>query len=304
MKVPYLKERRRAEMINMATEFSDAITQHLALPSLTARLHSGWLNSLYPLLALLQIFLAKKSTPNPSREFALEGARISGDGAIFLEAMNSFGASVGVNQAMQHAYAETIFSGFMEELRSDLLMAFVNGLMYSYRNSAICLRCSLEDLYRHLYYMDHPQEYRALREEREGEYAMKLSPLAFREYIKRTSYLKDFSKVNIFFGKKTIETDSDYFSVNENLYGSLSAAVHGASEDWFAAVQDAGSLKKNQEKEDKLTELSGKMVKMCIAFLIAAHRDIFASAGEYDKSIVLDAFSSIERKNFRQLLNI
>jgi hypothetical protein len=267
-------------------------------------LHSGWLNNLHPLLALLQIFLARKSATNPSREFALEGARSTGDGALFLEAMNSFSSSEGVNGAMRQAYSATIFSGFMEELRSDLLMAFVNGLMYSYRNSAICLRCSLEDLYRHLYYMDHPQEYYALREGREGEYSMKLSPMAFREYIKRTSYLKDFSQVNVAFEKKLSDSESDYFSINEGLYGSLSAAVHGASEDWFAAVQNAGSLQKNQDREDKLAELAGKLTKMCIAFLISAHRDIFAAAGDYDKSIVLDAFSALERKNLRRFLNL
>jgi hypothetical protein len=303
MKVPYLKERRRQEMTELATEFSNAILVNLDPTKLEPKLHSGWLNNLHPLFALLQLFLNNSNSLNPSREFALEGARQIGDGAIFLDSMNSFSASEPVIRAMQLAYSGTIFSGFMKELRSDLLMVFINSLSFSYRSAAISFRCALEDLYRHIYYMDHPQEYNALREGRESEYSLKLSPQAFREYLKRTTYLKNFSQVNTEFNAK-LELESDYFAVNEALYGALSAAVHGASEDWFAAIENASSLKLNCDKELKLADISNRFVKMSVSFLIAAHRDVFAAAGDYDKSIILDVFTPAERKSFRRFLNL
>ena len=306
MKVPYLKEKRRSEMTELATEFSLVISNNLEIGELSSRLHAGWLNNLHSLFALLQILLNSAHTLNPSREYALEGAKRTEDSELFLEAMKSFQASPEVLEKMRAAYSATIFSGFIAELRSDVLMVFVHGLMYSYRNAAISLRCALEDFYRHMYYMDHVQEYRALQEGRETEHGMHLSPLRFREYIRRTSYLQCFFEVTTDFALKTAGSDAemDLFGLNEELYASLSAAVHGASSEWFAAIQNAKSLQHNLEKENKLQALCSKFSKMCIAFLIAAHRDVFSSVGDYDKSIILDIFSLEERKNFRHLLNL
>jgi len=303
MKVPYLKKKRKAELIELSTQFSVAISKNLSPVGFPTRLESSWLNDFYPLFALLELLLNKRVDINVSREYALEGARSSGDMGAFLEAINSFNASPRVTQALRRAHSETIFSGFIEELRSDVLMAFINALMYSYRGSAIHLRCALEDLYRHLYYMDHPEEYRALQERRETEHSLKLSPLAFRDYLRRASYLQRFTSVSISF-KAKIENEMDLFGLNDMLYAQLSSAVHGASSDWFAAIQNASSLQVNSDRESKLANLGCNLAKMCIAFLIAAHRDIFLAAGDYDKSIVFEIFSENEKSSIRSLLNV
>jgi len=307
MKVPYLKKKRREEMGALAAEFGAAIATNLAPLTLEGKLKTGWQANFYPVLALLQILLNSRHTIlNPSREYALEGAKQKQDGELFLEALNAFQSAPNVAEAMQFAYTRTIFSGFIEELRSDLLMVYLHSLTYSYRSAAIGLRCALEDLYRHLFYMDHPQEFMALNEKRATEYNMDLSPIRFREYARRTSYLRCYSEVDVFFAPKPADstTAMDLFGLNEELYGSLSAAVHGASKDWFAAIQNAASLKENPEKELKLASLCSQFSKLVVAFLIAAHRDIFSSAGDYDKSIVLELYTLEERKNFRRLLNL
>lgn len=303
MKVPFLNKKRKAELIELSTQFSAAINKNLSPTNFSKRFDSGWLNDFYPFFALLEILLNKRININPSREYALEGARLSGDTGAFLEAINSFNASPRVHKALRKAHSETIFSGFIEELRSDSIMAFINSLMYGYRGSAISLRCALEDLYRHLYYMDHPEEYRALVEKRETEHSLKLSPLAFREYLRKASYLQKFSTVSTSFCIKE-EKDMDLFGLNDTLYAQLSSAVHGASSDWFAAIQNSSSLQFNEDREKKLANLGGDFIKMCIAFLISAHRDIFLAAGDYDKSIVLEAFSNNEKRDLRNLLNI
>lgn len=307
MKVPYLKEKRRSEMTGLASEFSAAISSSLTSSLLATRLKSGWLSNLYSVFALLQILAKSEHTLNPSREFALQGAKQAQDVESFLNAINGFQANPRVLSLMQQAYAETIFSGFIAELQSDLLMSFLHGLMYSYRGTAISLRCALEDLYRHLYYMDHPQEFLALNEGRNSEYNMDLSPQRFREYMKRASYLQCFSDVDVSFApKQHLENAAamDLFGLNEEVYGALSAAVHGASKEWFAGLQNSGSLRGLPDKESKLEGIGSKFSKLCATFLIAAHRNTFSTAGEYDKSIVLDLYSLDERKNLRRLLNI
>jgi hypothetical protein len=308
MKVPYLKEKRRTEMTALAAEFASVIAANLSTPSLKPRLHGSWLNELHSLFALLQIFLAKQHSVNPSKEYALQGSKSLEDRELFLESVNSFQASPAVLAAMRSAYSETIFTGFIAELRSDLLMVFVNGLMYGYRSAAIGLRCALEDLYRHLYYMDHPQEYVALTTGRESEHSMNLSPIKFREYLRRASYLQPFSQVNLSFESKislqSSAVEMDFFGKNEELYSSLSAAVHGSGIDWFAAINNASALRYQEDKEKKLKSICIDFSKMCVAFLVAAHHDIVASAGDYDRSIVLEVYNLDERSNFRRLLNI
>lgn len=302
MKVPYLKKKRRTDMVALTKEFSDAISEHLKKTTIETRVEAEWVKSMYPLFALLQLLDGSGESLNPSREYALIGAAAEEARDVFLQAMDAFQAPTEVSCAMRKAYKRTIFSGFISELRSDLLMAMVQGLMFAYRGVGIGLRCALEDLYRHLYYMDHPQEFHALQLG-ESEYSMKLNPQFFRDYLRRTSYLAPFGLVSLTFSIKEPEA-MDWFGVNEQLYANLSAAVHGASGEWFAAISNANSLAQNEAKERNLNRLVGDFSKMCVTFLIAAHRDVFASGGDYDKSLVLEIFDDDERKGFRRLLNI
>lgn len=309
MKVPYIKEKRRKEMMELATEFSFSIAGHLEPSELAKNLKSGWLSNLHAVFALLQILLDTPHNLNPSREYALEGSKREIDHSIFVKAVNAFQAPADVLQAMRSAYSSTIFSGFIRELRSDLMMVLLHSLMCNYRGAAIGLRCALEDLYRHLYYMDHQQEYAALRDERASEYEMKISPQGLREYLSRASYLQSYSSVGIDFAPKSKDQKSaaivmDCFGWNEKLYGALSAAVHGASDKWFSSIEHAASMKKDLEKEKLLEGLGSEFSKLSVAFLIAAHRNLFFSVGDYDRSIVLNLYSEEERKNLRALLNI
>lgn len=304
MKVPYLNKKRAKEMAALVEEFNIKITENLERSSVNERLKEPWMCAIYPLLALLGLLTDGEGALNPSREYALLGAKSAGDRDTFLEAINSFQASKKVTSAMQRAHKETIFTGFIAELRSDLLLVLVQGLIFSYRGSAVGLRCALEDLYRHLYYMDHPQEFLALSSGHQ-ENSMDISPKSFRDYLKITSYLSPLHKVCFDFSKKPEKSPGmDWFGKNEELYGKLSAAVHGASNDWFAAVSSASSLSENIQKNSKLNAVFVDFAKLCVTALIAAHRDIFSSANDYDKSLILDIFEPNERAGFRFLFNV
>jgi len=304
MKVPYLKERRRHELQQISIEFGAAISTHFSKERGEARSKSGSAVAAHSLFTLLQLLLSGPHQLNPSREFALEGAKASGNFGAFVSALSAFGAPANVAGLMQEAYAATIFSGFVRELRSDLLLALLQVQICNYRGAAIALRCALEDLYRHLFYMDHQQEYLAVREGRASEMELKISPVQLRAYLQNTSYLRTFATVNLSFQRKNTELkEMDLFGLNEQLYGDLSAAVHGTS-DWFAAIENASSLKEVGPKEKLLDRLASDLCRLATAFLVAAHLPIFSSAGDYDKSIVLDALVPEERANFRRLLNV
>lgn len=302
MKVPYLAKKRAADMLSLAGEFSEVIGSHLEVVEIERRIHSPWLKSIYPLFALLQILERSNARMNPSREYALAGASAMGDARLFLQSVSAFGEAPDVLLAMQRAYGGTVFTGFISELKSDLLMVLFQGLVYSYRGAGVGLRCAVEDLYRHLYYMDHLQEFHALQDG-VSEYSMKLSPQGFRDYLRRASYFSSFSRVNTKFSVK-LDGEMDWFGMNDSLYGDLSAAVHGASGEWFASISSASSLRRDEVKEDRLNILIENFTKFSISFLIAAHRDAFSSGGEYDKSIVLEVFDLEERGAFRKLMNV
>jgi len=262
-----------------------------------------WILSMYPVFALLKILDESGAALNPSREHAMAGAAQRGDRKLFLKAISSYQEDEDISLAMRQSCHSVMFSGFISELRSDFILVLMQGLMFSYRGMAIGLRCALEDLYRHLYYMDHPQEYYALQSG-ESEYSMKLAPKDFRAYLTRVSYLKPISECTVDFTRKDKPEDGDWFGVNEALYRDLSAAVHGASDRWFSALFNAGSLKHNAEKESEIGSLIERFSRMCSAFLILAHRQIFCSAGEYDKSIVFSVFDESQKHAFRRVMNI
>lgn len=304
MKVPYLKSKAKADMLRLSKDLSGSVLSSLENEVVENRVaSSAWVSGLYPVFSLLKILDDSKLALNPSREYAMAGAAADGDRSLFLRAISSYQEEAGTSAAMRRAYRATIFSGFISELRSDLILVLMQGLVYSYRGMAIGLRCALEDLYRHLYYMDHPQEYLSLVSG-ESEYSMKLAPKDFRQYLTRTSYLKGFALCSTEFIKKTKPEDCDWFGINESLYHDLSAAVHGASGRWFAGLENAESLKINLAKEKEMNLLVDKFSSLCTVFLVSAHRELFASASDYDKSIVLSVFGDEQKHSFRRYMNI
>ncbi len=304
MKVPHLSKKRQSELRMLASQFATATSANLALHTGGDSAPPQSVISLYPLFALLQSLNKTDPIANPSREHALSEAQLAGSRALFVSALRSFSASADVYAAMQRNYSDSIFSGFIRELRSDLLMFSLHSMIFSYRAAAISLRCALEDLYRHIYYKDHPQEFRALVSGRRGEFSADRSPRALRQYLVHVSELQPFSTVDTSFREITAEGVQNLFGTNEGLYSDLSEAVHGATDRWFAAHTSAQSLTKSADKDKSLASLSTSYVRLSIAFLIACHKGRFASMGEYDKSIVLDCFEQSERGKFRQLLNV
>ena len=304
MKVPYLKKKRSNELNLLGRELVRAIVPFLKKDQLSSRTNCIWCSKMYSLFAIVELLLSDLNQSNPSRQYALEGARNSKNRSLFISALSAFSGPPEIMAAMRKAYSRTIFTGFIAELRSDLLLVFAQMLICSYRGAAIGLRCALEDLYRHLYYMDHPEEYSFVVAGDGAEHAIKLSPMFFREYLARTSYLGRFKGVDESFLKKTDDSASDIFTVNEELYRSLSQAVHGASTSWHAALGSFNALAFSKEKDEHLTKLTGMFCEMAVIMLLSAHREIFMSANDYDRSLILDVLPPAKRHALRAFLDI
>lgn len=333
MIVPYFKNKRYEEMHRLAEEFRKKIDSNFIENFSHDRKSQEYekLNSLlgssYSMLALMKLLLSGDFDANPSRELALFHAQNNGDVKLFVDAMSNFKASKATLAAMKIAYAESIFTGFMRELQSDILMAFVQCLAFNYRGAAIHLRCALEDLYRHLFYMHHPQEYKMLVNGTQDEISMKLGPRVFREYLSRVDYLQPFAHRSDIEsaveptgeGNKSVKEDCNddsgflnsveqkqlaLHSVNESLYRDLSSAVHGATSDWFAATESAESLVFNQDRQKRLYSIFSRFNLLSISFLVAAHKDSIIKMAEYDRSIVFSGLPKDIRGNLRKLLNV
>lgn len=307
MKVPYLQNKRTEEMMALASDFSKKIAKNLSRQEVKSKLGAGSsINELYSLFTLIEILIAPEGhLVNPSKEYALESIRRTGDPELFFKAIRSFNASDDISNHMNKEYSTMSFNGFITELRSDILMAFVQILINNYRGSAISLRCALEDLYRHIYYMHHSQEYIAIQNGIHSEYALKINPQVLRDHLKMVSFLEVFCDVSVDFDKPSPGTVLfNIFGLNDELYSNLSSAVHGNSNKWFSALENANSLEKIDSKELCMNLILKKFTKVCISLLIATHKSHFCSISDYDKSIIFDCFLKNEKSNFRKLLNV
>lgn len=101
-----------------------------------------------------------------------------------------------MNVAVREGVRAETFSEFFFELFSDALLILINAMTFNYRGSVIAVRCALEDLYRHLYYKDHPQELAMIRGGGIDEQAIGLSPAFLRAYLQRAPYLRIFGTVD------------------------------------------------------------------------------------------------------------
>jgi hypothetical protein len=92
--------------------------------------------------------------------------------------------------------------------------------------------------------------------------------------------------------------------LNDQLYGACSGHVHGSEFSTLNAFRTNLDLKINAERQAKVLAMTRDFVRMSVAFLVAAHVDQFLAANEYERSIILSGYTSIERGGLRRSLNI
>ncbi|MGB0218815.1 MAG: hypothetical protein ACPGJF_05735 [Sinimarinibacterium flocculans] len=302
MKVPYLKKRMTKEFVSYLSEFSEAIsaaTKDASQNTDSMRLFSA----LFPLFTLIRELTENRYVRDPSRDLVLSRIRASGNKQIFLKVLNTRPASDEAHRHLQEALREQAFTAYLGELWSDSLLCLNCYYGRNYRGAQIALRCMLEDLYRHLYYKDHPEEHWALNEgpNARSEKGPRVSEL--RIYLGSVSYLSVFKGITTAFAPKTAPSDADLFTVNEHLYAVTSGYVHCARKDTMNSFKSNGDAIYDKAKADEMVSIVTQFVRMAVPLLIAAHLDHFLAFNEYEKSMILDTFSVSERGALRAALN-
>lgn len=312
MKVPYLTKKRSAEHRLFIREISSSLAKAIRQHRKSTEEDSHF-RLLYPLFCLLRSFSESQFLSDPSKEFALSAFKEKGRREKFLKAIGARWPDTAMNEAVRDGVRAATFSEFFYELFSDCLLVLVHAVTFNYRGAVIALRCALEDLYRHLYYKDHPQELLMIKGGVVEESTIGLSPREFRLYLQRVPYLSIFNTVDDSFKTAQLKTMassspmavmSTLFAVNERLYAETSTAVHGALSVWLSGFQTPSSFVADPKRRSSLERHVRDFVGLSVAFLIAAHRDRFAAFDDYTKSIVLSAFPSEKRQRFRKLMNV
>lgn len=305
MKVPYLNKKISEEFQTYLIELESSVTTSVKLSKTDLGAKKLFV-ILHPLFALLRMLMNSEYARNPVREIVLSELQRDGKKLEFVEAMSAFNKSEKFSNELKIGLRRQNFSAYFDELFSDSLLLLNSFYTYNYRGAQIAMRCMLEDLYRHLYYKDHQEEFWALSAEGGGmdEHHLRLSPKELRDYLTRTSYLKIFQGLTKDFATKCSDKDGDLFSENEKLYSACSSYVHGSLTSTMNSFKSNSDLQNDPTKSTQITKAAADFVSMSVAFLLAAHLDHFLALGEYEKSIVLEAFSKARRASFRRAMNV
>jgi len=171
----------------------------------------------------------------------------------------------------------------------------------NYRGCYISLRNILEDLYRHLYYKDHLQEFWMVNAENGyEEFTLKLTPKFFREYLTRTTFLKMLSGYN-----RNFETATEnLFDWNEDLYKKTSYYVHAGAITYMSSFEKPSDLRFDEVKSNSVTSLTKEVMTLATIFLIGAHRAHFLKFNGCTKSLILEIFERSVKHNFRREMNV
>jgi hypothetical protein len=304
MKIPYLSHRINTEFLRYLDELEASTHSAITATKADSATQKTLFYKVYPLFVLVRCLSNPTYTRDPSREAVLSEIGRSGDKEKFIEAIKYFGKKSEFSNELITGVQRQIFSGYFHEMFSDTLLLLNSFYTNNYRGAMIAIRCMLEDLYRHLFYRDHSQEFWALTSKGCSERDLGVTPVMLREYLKKTSYLALFSALNENFKKKNDEKSSDLFDLNERLYKECSGYVHGSEFVSLNTFQTNTDLVHNQKKATDVVHIAGNFVRLAVAFLVAAHLDHVQSFNEYERSIIFTAFTNNERSAYRVALNI
>ena len=299
MKVPFLKKKLENDFVRYFDELmssvSDSLSKHKACKE-----SSKLFQMLHPIFVLLESLKSSEYYPQPNNILLMQEYLARGDREKVVALARKTNDFDDEAEVLRDAVQKHTFTPYFEEIYSDLLLLLNNYYFNNYRGCFICLRCVLEDLYRHLYYKDHIQEYLSLLAGID-EHSMGLRPQVFREYLQRVSFLQPFSKVD----KKFETCESGYvWGWNNELYSRTSFYVHASNEEAMNRYTNNKQMKFNETYAEKVEGIAKEGVAIAVAFLIPCHVDVYSRFNDYNKSMILESFEPRMRRNFRSLLNV
>jgi hypothetical protein len=175
--------------------------------------------------------------------------------------------------------------GYLQELGSDSLHVLPMSLT-GYRKAALLyLRGSIEDVVRHFYFTDHPVEYQKLNQEKKWY----ISTADLFEYLRTHPVFQD------------SEIKFDGIGRLKNLYGELSADVHGgklANLDMRKALQQ---IKLDESEFDRQTKVACRCAEAINFLLLVFYRQQAHTFPHGIRSAIVKTIPSRARKVWREL---
>lgn len=269
----------------------------------THAVHKDLFTTLIPLWTLIHGFCDEAIAVNPTKELLLSYLSGQGDLLNFVKVSSDHRMEREFSRELTESTKAVAFTSYFNELISDSLL-LVNALhLYNYRGCLISIRCMLEDLYRHLFYKDNRESFLQVHELGKSEHELDISPIFFRKYLKRATYLAKLDDLKWKFSVNGTQANG-FHALNDALYARTSGSVHGASPlklNQFASNLDAAH---DPRRAAETLEFTEKFVLLSVTFLVAAHLDLFARFNESTKRIVFDAFNPQQRPEVRKIFGV
>jgi hypothetical protein len=262
----------------------------------------------YPLFVMLETLYNPDYFSDPSTLIEFQQCMQTGDKQKITKAIARLSDSKArISDELRKGIAQQLFTPYFKELYSDTFLLTNQYYLNNYRGCYLYLRGILEDVYKHIYYIDHKQEFTMVASGK-SEFGLKITPRFLREYLKKTSHLCGLNNLNCDLEKIDYEDQQQnketLFSLNRKLYHRASAFVHPSRQTHMSHFSSNSDLVFNEENAKEVCKVTRDVVKVAVVFLICVHFQQFVRFNEYEKSLVMYSFDEIVRRNLRRNLRV
>lgn len=265
---------------------------------------SDFFKIVYPLFVLLESLTNFEYFIDPSKKILINEYLEKNDKHNLIKVARTLFNKDPNSEVLRKGIQKGTFTPYFEELYSDSFLLLNQFYLNNYRGCNIYLRCILEDLYRHLYYKDHKEEF-FMVDSNVSEFDIGLSPDKFKKYLPKTSFLNELKKVNEKFEiKNDEEINMDLFKLNIELYHKTSASIHASKESFMNKYGSNSELIYNEDKASDIIKITRKVVDISLVFLICGHIEQFSRFNDFEKTLILYGFDKNVKQNLREFLNI
>jgi hypothetical protein len=258
----------------------------------------------YPLFVMLETLSNLEYFSDPSMQIELDKCIELGDKNKIIAARRKlFSSTMKMSEEMKRGLEEELFTPYFKELYSDTFLLVDQYYLNNYRGCYLYLRCILEDMYKHIYYRDHRQEFYMVTSEGMSEYTLGITPQFLRSYLEKTLQLHHLKAFNYALEKlddANREQDKEtIFKLNDNLYSKTSAFVHPSTETFMGHITSNSELVYEEKKAQEVLDSTKEVINITIILLICVHFQQFCRFNEYEKSLIIAGFEEKTKRNLR-----
>jgi len=258
----------------------------------------------YPLFVMLETLSNSEYFLDPAMQIQLDKCIEGGDkNKIIAARRRLFNSTMKMSDELKRGLEDQFFTPYFKELYSDTLLLVNQYYLNNYRGCYLYLRCILEDVYKHIYYRDHRQEFYMVTSEGVSEYTLGITPQFLRSYLEKTLELYQLRAFNYALekldGANREQNKETIFKLNDNLYGKTSAFVHPSNKTFMGHAMSNSELIYEKTKAQEVLEATKEVINMTIIFLICVHFQQFCRFNEYEKNLVIAGFDEETKRNLR-----